>query len=134
MTQARDIYGNVFARGCVTLLARIVGNDANVLTGAAVSSVKYTIFLLDTNDPGKGIPVRGYRDVDISPEKIVFDELQTEDPRWDVDDQGYNFRHTLMNDNGKIFTAVNRHYLVEYRLTPRGGNAVVTLRFRLFVI
>ena len=136
MTQARDIHGNVFAHGSATLLARVTGNDATVLLPSGVHEIRMSILLLDTERPEKTVFLRGYHNVDIPVGDVLFTPLR-QDARWTVDEQGYKFRHTLTNKNGRIFTQPGRHYLAVYKFIPAAEfekHAVITVRFSLFVI
>lgn len=136
MAQARDIYGNVFAHGSATLLARVNDNHAGRLTPGRVSGVRMSVLMLDADRAQMPVFVRGYRNVAVPAGDVLFDTLQN-DARWQVDSLGYNFRHTLTNKNGKIFTQRGRHYLVVYKFTPAAEterHAEITLRFRIFVI
>lgn len=136
MAQARDIYGNVFAHGCATLLARVNDNHAARLTPGRVSVVRMSILMLDADVTQMPVFVRGYKNVAVPVTDVLFDTLQ-HDARWQVDSLGYNFRHTLTNRNGRIFTQRGRHYLVVYKFTPASDaerHAEITLRFRIFVI
>ncbi len=136
MTQARDIYGNVFTHGSITLMARLPGNRATLLTPADIREIRMSVLLLDAYAPEKSTFLRGYRDIPVSAIEVMFPTLQI-DARWQSDEEGYNFLHTLTNENGRIFTQPNRHYLVIYKLTPAADaekHAVITLRFRLYAI
>ncbi|MDO4549652.1 MAG: hypothetical protein Q4C96_00195 [Planctomycetia bacterium] len=136
MTLARDIYGNVFTGGCVTLMARAVSHQAEVLTPSNISSVNYSIYLLSNDDPQKMESVTGYTNISLSVNDVLYSELQ-KDKRWIIDETGYNFCHTLTNSHGTIFTLTNRDYLVVYRFTmtddPQHEKEII-LRFRIFVI
>ena len=51
---------------------------------------------------------------------VVFDTLQT-DGRWSLDSTGYNFRH----DIGTTTFTTGGEYVIQYTVTPSGGNAVI---------
>jgi hypothetical protein len=51
---------------------------------------------------------------------VVFDALQT-DGRWSLDSTGYNFRH----DIGTTTFTTGGEYVIQYTVTPSGGNAVI---------
>ena len=66
MPDARDIFGIVFKNGSATLLARIVGGGGNPLVRADVTSIRYSVCLLDPNSPDRQIPVAGHGGISLS--------------------------------------------------------------------
>ncbi|GAB4134407.1 hypothetical protein [Thermopirellula anaerolimosa] len=132
MGEAVEIPGVVFANASATLLARVVGNDGLPLTPAAVSDVRYGVYVLDPSDPFLRTPVAGHQDAVVPPGDVLFSALQR-DALWDVDDEGYNFRHAVDVSQQPAFPTPGRHYLVEYRLTPVAGQKI-TARFRLWAV
>jgi hypothetical protein len=127
-----DTYGTVLLGGTATCLARIVGRDAQAITRTDIASVEYSVYLLDENEPQTRTVVDGHDGVALDKINVVFDQLQT-DARWTRDATGYNFRHTIGVAFAPAFTLCRRDYLVEYRLTPYGGEVIV-VRFRLHCI
>ncbi|NMC21794.1 MAG: hypothetical protein GYA33_15395 [Thermogutta sp.] len=132
MGDAVEIPGVVFANASATLLARMVGHDGLPLTPAAVAAVRYGVYLLGPSDPYQRAPVAGHQDAVLAPDAVLFAALQN-DVLWDVDDQGYNFRHALDVSQQPAFPTPGRHYLVEYRLAPVAGQEIVA-RFRLWAV
>jgi hypothetical protein len=132
MASATDIYGSVFENGSVTLLARIVGGNAANIVQADISSIKYSVFALDDQDPDSRAAIDGHSEVSLTPSTVVFNSLQI-DSRWTVDAVGYNFRHTLDTSAHQAFPVAGCRYLIEYRLTPVGGQVIV-VRFRVNAI
>ncbi|MBN2293498.1 MAG: hypothetical protein JXM70_13800 [Pirellulales bacterium] len=124
-----DIYGTVQKNGTVTCLARIVGEEAAAINQSCISTVSYSVFLLDERDPDSRTVISGHDDVSLEVAAVIFNSMQT-DPRWTVDDIGYNFRHTIDVSSNNAFTVAGRSYLVEYRLMPVTGQ-VILARFRL---
>ena len=59
MADAQDIHGTVFKNGSATLLARVVGAAGAAVTQSDIAAVKYGIYLLDEDDPGR--PNAGHR-------------------------------------------------------------------------
>lgn len=51
---------------------------------------------------------------------VIFDTFQTDD-RWTKDAIGYNFRH----DIGTTTFTTGGEYVIQYTVTPSGGNAVI---------
>jgi len=133
MADASDIHGVVFKNGSATLLARVVGAGGAAITQATISAIKYTIYLLDANDPDAGTAVDGHTDVAVSPvSSVIFDALQTDD-LWDVDATGYNFKHVLDVSANQAFAKAGRTYRVVFALTPTSGQ-VILVRFRVQAI
>ena len=133
MASAVDITGTVFKNGAATLLARVVGANAAPIKTTDISSAKYTVYELDTNDPDVGTPITGHTDVDITPaSSLIFDTLQNDD-LWDVDEEGYNFKHVVDITANPAFPKAGKSYRVVFTLTPNAGQAIL-VRFRLHAI
>lgn len=131
MAEAIDIHGAAFKNGSVTLLARIVDDEGDNIVQADVVAVKYTVHLLDDQNPDGRTAVAGHTDVALVVSEIIFNTLQT-DAIWTVDEIGYNFRHVLDVSAYQAFTVAGRRYLVEYQLTPTVGQMIL-VRFRINV-
>jgi len=129
---AIDIHGTVFTHGTATLMARVVGNNAQPITQADVASVEYSVFLLDDKDADSRTAVTGHTNVTFNVPDVIFNSLQTDD-LWKVDETGYNFRHTIDVSENQAFTIAGRRFLVEFTLTPVTGQ-VILARFRMNVI
>lgn len=125
-----DIYGTVFRGGTAIFLARVVGEDGRPLRPQEVQTVRYSVYELDPHDPDLRQPVAGHVDRQLTPDDVLFDHLRRDFP-WDVDETGYNFRHTLGVTVQPAFPHARRHYLVEYSLQPTGGQPIL-VRFRLW--
>lgn len=132
MAEATDIYGTAFKNGSATLLARVIGSDGAAIVRADVASAKYTIYLLDDQDPDSRTAVTGHANVSLTLADVIFNSLQT-DALWTVDGTGYNFRHVLDVSANQAFTVAGRRFLVEVELTPVSGQ-VILLRFRINAI
>jgi hypothetical protein len=132
MADAIDIYGTAFKNGSATLLARVVGQGGADIVQADLSAVRYTVYLLDDQDPDGRTAVANHSDAALSVAQVIFDSTQI-DPLWTVDEIGYNFRHVLSVSPHPAFSIAGRNYLVEYQLTPMAGQ-VILVRFRLNVI
>ncbi|RMF89821.1 MAG: hypothetical protein D6741_17475 [Planctomycetota bacterium] len=129
MQQAREFPGVVFAGGSCQLLARVLGDDAEPLDPAQVVAAEYTIEQLAPGDPQAAEPVPGHDHVALTPGDVLFAALQT-DARWDLDTQGYNFRHAIPTASGEPFPQAECEYRATYRLTTVSGTPIV-IRFRL---
>ncbi len=132
MPDANDIYGAAFKNGSATLLARVIDQSGNNVLPAGINSVKYTVYLLNDQNPDARTAVAGHTDASLSVAAVLFATLQT-DPLWTVDATGYNFRHVLDVSAHPAFAVAGRRYLVEYQLTP-GAGQVILVRFRINVI
>ncbi len=132
MSEPADIYGTAFKNGSATLLARVVGADGAPIVSADLSAIRYSVYLLDDQDPDSRTPVTGHAGAVMPVADTVLDALQ-QDALWTVDQVGYNFRHVLDVSAAPAFSIAGRRYLVEFQLTPRCGQ-VILVRFRLNVI
>lgn len=132
MRQAADIHGVVFKHGSVTLLARIVGADGTAVVKADLSAARYSVYVIDPEDPDADAPVAGHQDVDLEIAELIFDSLQLDD-LWDADAVGYNFRHVLDVSVQEAFTIAGRSYRIVFELTPATGQ-VILVRFRVSAI
>ena len=132
MADAQDIHGTVFKNGSATLLARVVGADGSPVTQSDVASAKYTVTLLDESDPDAATPVTGHTDVAVDVASLVYDTLQNDD-LWDVDEEGYNFKHVLDVSANQAFATAGRSYRITFELVPTSGQ-VILVRFRVHVI
>jgi hypothetical protein len=132
MADASDIHGVVFKNGSATLLARVVGAQGTPLTQSDVASAKYTAYLLEEGDPDEAAPVTGHAGVAVDVGTLIYDSLQN-DELWDVDEIGYNFRHTLDVSANQVFTMAGRIYRIVFELIPTSGQ-IVLVRFRLHAI
>lgn len=132
MAEAMDIFGTAFKNGSATLMARIVGSGGVNITQADIATIRYSIYLLDDQDPDSRTPVTGHSQITLPVYQVVFNTLQT-DATWTVDAVGYNFRHLLDVSAHPAFAVAGRRYLVEYTLTPLAGQAIL-VRYRINVI
>jgi hypothetical protein len=132
MPEALDIYGTAFKDGSATLLARVVGADGTNVIQADLSGIKYSVYLLDDQDPNSRAAVAEHVRVPLVMAAVIFDTLQT-DAIWTIDATGYNFRHVLDVSRHPAFAVAGRRYLVEYELTPTFGQTI-RVRFRINVI
>jgi hypothetical protein len=132
MAEAMDIFGAAFKNGSATLMARIVGPNAVNITQADIATIRYSVYMLDDQDPDGRIPVLGHSQITLPVYQVVFNSLQT-DATWTVDATGYNFRHVLDVSTNPAFAVAGRRYLIEYALTPLTGQ-VILVRFRINVI
>lgn len=132
MADAADIHATAFKNGSLTMLGRVVGEDAQAIVQADIASAKYSVYLLDDDDADSRTGVSGHTNVALTVADIIFNSLQTDD-LWTVDDVGYNFRHVLDVSANQAFAVAGRRYLVEFSLTPNDGQ-IILLHYRVNVI
>jgi len=132
MANAEDIHANAFKNGTITMLARVVGADAADIVQADITSIAYSIYLLDDQDADSRTAVTGHAAGALVVADTIYDTLQTGD-EWTVDDTGYNFAHVIDISTNAAFEIAGRRYLVEVILTPAAGQ-VILVRFRVNVI
>lgn len=133
MADAVDVHGVVFKNGSATLLARVVGADGAAITQATIDTIKYTIYLLDENDPDAGMAVTGHTDVSVEVAPTIFDALQLDALWGDLDASGYNFKHVLDISSNQAFAIAGRNYRVVFTLTPVSGQPIL-VRFRVSAV
>ena len=109
--------------GSLLLLARVVNWAAEYITLASISSIAYTVSLVDEDDEDVATAVTGHNGEAIAKADAVFDTLQTGDI-WTVDDTGYNFKYQIDVSTDAAFSERGRTYLVEVVITPTSGQAV----------
>jgi hypothetical protein len=126
-TSDEDVYVTAFKGGTSRLTARVY-SDGDDITQADVSSIAYSIYLLDDQDSDTRTVVTGHSAVALNATDVIFDMLQT-----DSQASNYNFCHTPPISTNAAFSTAGRNYLVEYTITPTSGQKVI-LRFRVNVI
>lgn len=102
--------GAMFEDSGVSLMARVVGNDAANIVQADCTTILRSIYNAAT---GAAIE----EDESLTIADVVFDTLQT-DNRWLYDTTGYNFRDPVP---AAKFAAGSTGYRVEYKFTPASG-------------
>ena len=91
------------------LMARIVGDDAAVITQSDISSIAYSVHdKSDGSETATG---------SLTVANVVYDTLQT-DSRWTVDATGYNFRWAVP---ASIPATGGKTYQLEIAFTPASG-------------
>jgi hypothetical protein len=126
-TSQADVYTTAFKNGTARLCARVFLDGADIHQ-AAVSSLVYSVFLLDNQDPDARTVVTGHSAVSLAPADVIFDTLQS-----DLQASDFNFRHVVPIGVHPAFAIAGRNYLVEYTITPVLGQKTI-LRFRVNVL
>jgi hypothetical protein len=124
---AEDIHTTAFKNGTARLCARLYKDGADIHR-ADVSTIVYSVFLLDDQDPDARTAVSGHSAVSLAAADVIFDALQTDSQASD-----YNFRHVIPVAAHPAFTIAGRNYLVEYTISPTTGEKII-LRFRVHVL
>lgn len=91
-----------------------VNGEGNFLKQADISTITCAVFDLDSSTPTTAASTPT---VTIS--SAIQDPPVTDGKIWDVDDIGYNFKHTLAST---VFTTGGHRYRVEYKTTLTGGS------------
>lgn len=127
--------GNPTALQCVTLrggspvmMARVDDHTGTNLTQAAVTSIAYTVYLLDEDypdNPDTRAAVTNHEAVAVAKADAIFDALQTAAP-WDSseDATGYNFKWQIDVLTNAAFAIAGRSYMVEWTITPTAGQVI----------
>lgn len=118
------VSGLILAGSGVTCLARIRGNDGQLVTIESISTITYQVSNLSTGAvAGSG---------SLTPSAVVFDALQQADPRWTRDSAaqlgsdgayGYNFAATIAAADFGTST-----------LQPPGLNAATPAKYQIDVV
>lgn len=107
--------GYVLERGTVTLLARVLYWDGELVVPSQVDTIEYTAYTVAN---GVRTPIPGHEHVPIA--DAILDELQKDD-RWDRDSIGYNFMHTVDVRNEPLAANAGERILIAVTLMPVSG-------------
>lgn len=122
-----DIHTTAFKNGTARLCARVYKDGADIHQ-ADVSTIVYSVFLLDDQDPDARTAINGHSAVSLAAADVFFDTLQS-----DSQASNYNFRHVIPIALYAAFTIAGRNYLAEYTIAPAVGEKII-LRFRVHVL
>ena len=100
-----------FKNGPLTLLGRVVLEDATDAVQSDIASGVYTIEKYDEDDEGTLTAVTGHSAVALTIASCIFDTLQTDD-RWSEDSTGYNFKHVINMATNQAFASLG-----DYKVT-----------------
>ena len=119
---AQAQHATVFKNGTATFMARVLGTTGVAIVQADVSTLVYSIWLIDENVPDTDTVVTGHDAASITVSAAVYDALQASDARWDADKLGggYNFLYTVTITTA-AFTVRGRRYRVRFTFTPASG-------------
>ena len=131
--------GTIYQRGQTpTFMARITnsernrGNRYSLLSPEEVTGIQYSILKMASPDGG-GTPyaVTGHIDQAI-PLSALLEELETNDPNWTPDRDGYNFKFSPDSRVHPAFPEAG-NYRVTFKIIPTEGNPIVWSRSLRFV-
>ena len=122
-----DIHTTAFKNGTVRLCARVYLDGADIHQ-ADVSTIVYSVFLLDAQDPDSRTAVTGHSAVSLAVADVIYDTLQSDSQASD-----YNFKHIIPISVYPAFTIAGRNYLAEYTIAPVAAEKII-LRFRVNVL
>ena len=131
MPTAQHQTGVALKNSAPIFLARVVGNDGSYLVQANLSSIAYSIFTLNPNDPdSETAVVAAHTATSLTVSAVIWDTLQL-DALWRnddgdyVDSTGYNFRFQPSIASSQAFPVAGAHYLVRVTMTPSSGQKII---------
>ena len=113
------ITGDTFAKSGQTVMGRIYGHAGTAITQVSLSAVAYTVTRVASD---KSESVTGQGSLTIS--DVVFDTLQDDDPRWEIDDTGYNFAALIP---ASCFQEGGQFHRIAIKFTPATGEVFYQL-------
>lgn len=127
MSSIGQITGTTTAKSGCTCIGRVYGNDGNLVTQATFSGITYTVTRLDSLTPTSGETFTGGTDTQtgtgtLTVSSVVFNSLQTTDPRWTKDTTGYNFLATIP---ASCFQVGGVKHRIDIYFTPTSGEVFV---------
>ena len=91
-------------------MARVLGQDGEAVTQASLDSIVMTSMDLDDYS--------SVTTATLTISSVVFDTLQTDDPRWTADQRGYNFLYAVP---AAAIPSPGKTYRVGLLFTPSSG-------------
>ncbi len=128
---AKIYYGTAFPDHSVVLLARVVGEYSEVLKRKELASCTYSASLIDPVFPDRTTPIEGHQNVQLDLNAVFFNALQN-DNSWNLDTDGYNFRHIPDISEYPLFSLSRRLYKLDYTFTPTAKNRLpIRIQFHI---
>ncbi|TWT96773.1 hypothetical protein Pla108_25470 [Botrimarina colliarenosi] len=124
MNLSTEAYGAVFAGGSVVLFARVAYSDESLVAPGDLSTAVYSVEEIDPCGVVDPVPVTGHTNVAVSPASLLSVGLETGSP-WDVDEEGFNFRHEIDITAAPAFATAGKSYRIRFVLTPTAGQPIV---------
>lgn len=94
----------------LVVMARVLGQDGEAVTQASLDSIAMTSMDLDDYS--------SVATAALTISAVVFDTLQTADPRWTADQRGYNFLYAIP---ATAIPSPGKTYRVGLLFTPSSG-------------
>ncbi len=113
MVNAKIFYGTVFSGSSAVFLARVVGEYSEALKRSDLSAAFYSASIIDPIFPNRFTAIPGHENVPLDLETVFFNALRT-DQSWNVDSDGFNFRHIPDISENPLFTEPQRFYQLNY--------------------
>jgi hypothetical protein len=124
-TAARSQADTVFKGGTVGLYARVLGWDGEDLQQSDVTSIVYSIYVLDVDDEDVRTAVSGHATSTLTVGDVLWDTVQSDE--WA---SNWNFKFIPNISTSAAFADVGTTYLVEVTFTPTTGQKIV-VRFKV---
>lgn len=131
MPTAKQIVAPVLKNSAPIFLARVVGNDGDILQQADLNSSgnTYSIYSVDSNAPDTRTAVTNHSGVALTVSSVVFDtpqkdELWKNDDGEYVDSTGYNLKVQPDISSSQAFPTAGVTYLMEITLNPVSGQDI----------
>lgn len=122
------IKATVIENSGFVLLGRLAGIDGQPLVQADIDAIEVRSYIHSGQQKGTLVIPTGapepYTGTDLDPVDVLFDELQTDDPRWTEDEEGYNFLYVV---DGSFVPEGDITYQVEVKVTPVSGPSTIGL-------
>ncbi len=114
-------------------MARLVDRRGRTLTPDAVHSIEYSVYALCERSLQIKEALVDHFERQLLAHEVVLPRLRRRRP-WDVDYQGYNFRHQFKIDRRNESSAQKQtHYEIRYVITEAAGEKSV-VRFRVRMV
>ncbi|QDV76117.1 hypothetical protein [Botrimarina mediterranea] len=123
-----EIYGSTFAGASAVLMARVAYADGTLVAPEEIASAAYAVAEVDPCGLAPPTDVAGHTGVALDVEQVLSTEL-LDNPPWEVDEVGFNFRHEVDVTESPAFVTAGRRYRVQYVLTPTDGQPIVVRFF-----
>ncbi len=101
----------IFQGQGLTCISRVIGNNGQAIVRADIQSIACKVISVTGGGTTAATPA-------IVVASVVFNSLQTGDPRWTGDTTGYNFLHVIP---ASAFATPQADYKIQYVFTPATG-------------
>jgi len=115
-------YTAITAGNTATYYGRLKDSSGDDITQAGVSSIAYTIYPINPDDPKNYLretPVTGHSAIDLTVADVVWDTVQIDSAA-----TNYNFRHAPVITTNAAFPTVGVTYVVRYTIARAIGQPI----------